>query len=429
MTAHDLVPFLSSMAIGLLIGLERERSHPAGTHQAAGSRTFALLALSGTLASSINSWVVVVGLAASAALLAIGYVTTSSRDPGATTEVAALATFLLGTLAWRETGVAAALGITVLVLLMSKGRIHSFARNVVTDDEVEDAVKFLVMAFVVLPLLPNRDVGPYGAFNPERIWQLVLALSGISWVGYLATRALGPSRGPLIGGLAGGFISASATTASMGRVSRSDGQLRPAVAGAYLASTATFVQLAGIVAVADRALMARLWPAVITGAVVLATVAAVLTIRSPTSAGSAVADGSSTADDRDRPPIGPGPRPFALKPALVLATVLTIALFVGRWIVDVVGARATLLATGAAGLADAHAGALTAATLHRQGQVSASIGLLGIAVAICANTVVKCVLAFLSGGPRFGWRVAAGLVPASLAFLAATVIAASTAPA
>lgn len=107
-----------------------------------------------------------------------------------------MATFLLGALAWKQPGVTAALGVIVLALLMSKGRIHSFAKEVVTDSEVEDAVKFLVMAFVVLALLSNRDVGPYCAFNPERIWQLVLALSGISWVGYLATKALGPSRDP-----------------------------------------------------------------------------------------------------------------------------------------------------------------------------------------------------------------------------------------
>jgi uncharacterized membrane protein (DUF4010 family) len=424
MTAHDLVPFLSSIAIGLLIGLERERSHPTDSHQAAGSRTFALLALSGTLAASFNSWVVVAGLAAAATLLAIGYVTTSTNDPGATTEVAALATFLIGALAWKQTGIAAALGITVLVLLMSKGRIHSFARDIVTDSEVEDAVKFLVMAFVVLPLLPNREVGPYGAFNPERIWQLVLALSGVSWAGYLATRALGPKRGPLIAGLAGGFISASATTASMGRLSRTDSQLRAAVAGAHLASIATFIQLAFIITVGDRTLMTRLWPALVAGAVVLAAVAAATTLRSaPDSSGKQTQAGHATTDNRDGPSAATIPRPFALKPALVLASVLTAALLLGRWIVDVAGARATLLATSAAGLADAHAGALTAATLHRQGQVSTSIALLGVATAICANTGVKCVLAFLAGGRRFGWRVTAGLAPASAAFLTATVIA------
>ncbi|MCE9621465.1 MAG: DUF4010 domain-containing protein [Actinomycetia bacterium] len=417
MTVHDLFPFLSSIAIGMLIGLERERSHPADVHQSAGPRTFALLALSGTLAATIDPWVVVAGLCAAAALLVIGYLGTSRRDPGATTEVAALSTFLLGALAWHQTAVAAALGITVLVLLMSKTRIHSFARDVVTDREVDDAVKFLVMAFVVLPLLPNRDVGPYGAFNPERIWQLVLALSGISWVGYLATRALGPRRGPLIAGLAGGFISASATTASMGRLSRTDSQLRPAVAGAYIASIATFVQLAFIVTVGDRTLMPRLWPALVVGALVLAGVAGAMTIRP------AKLD-SNEAANVSAPPDDAAPRPFALKPALVLAGVLTIALLLGRWIVDVAGPRATLLATGAAGLADAHAGALTAATLHRQDQISTSIALLGVAVAVTANSGVKCILAFVAGGRRFGWRVAAGLVPASAAFLVATMVAA-----
>jgi uncharacterized membrane protein (DUF4010 family) len=428
MTVHDLVPFLSSIAIGLLIGLERERSHRAGIHQAAGSRTFALLALTGTLAASISPWAVVAGMCAAVALVAIGYAATSTRDRGATTEVAALATFLLGALAWKQTGVAAALGIIVLALLMSKARIHSFARDIVTDSEVEDAVKFLVMAFVVLPLLPNRDVGPYGAFNPERIWQLVLALSGISWVGYLATKALGPHRGPLIAGLAGGFISASATTASMGRLSRTDDQLRSAVAGAHLASIATFVQLAFIITVGDRTLMPRLWPGLVAGAVVLAAVAAVMSLRSARPA-TLTSTSSTSSASGDTLPNSVAPRPFALQPALILAGVLTAALLLGRWIVDVAGPRAALLASGAAGLADAHAGALTAATLHRQEQISTSIALIGVAVALSANSCVKCVLAFLSGGRRFGWRVAAGLVPSSAAFLAATVIAASTATA
>ncbi len=425
MTANDLVPFLSSIAIGLLIGLERERSHPADTHQAAGSRTFALLALTGTLAATISTAVVVAGLAATAALLVVGYVTTSTRDPGATTEVAAVATFLLGALAWTQTGIAAAIGIAVLVLLMSKGRIHTFARNVITDSELEDATKFLVMAFVVLPLLPNRDVGPYGAFNPERIWQLVLALSAISWVGYLATRALGPSRGPLIAGLAGGFISASATTASMGRLSHTDGQMRAAVAGAHLASIATFVQLAFIITVGDRSLMTRLWPALVAGAVVLAAIAAVTMRGTSNATEGAAQDSTTTSDDGRTSTTATLARPFALQPALILAAVLTVALLLGRWVVDIGGESATLLATGAAGLADAHAGALTAATLHRQGQVSSSTAVLGVAVAVTTNSVVKCVLAFLSGGRHFGWRVAAGLVPASAVFLAATVIAAA----
>ncbi len=418
MTVSDLLPFVSSLAIGLLLGFERERSHRGGAPQSAGSRTFALLALSGTLAAAFTTWVVAAGLLAVGGVLAIGYRNTSAVDPGATTEIAAMATFLLGALAWTDTALAAGLAIIVIVLLSAKRQIHTFARDVVTDAEVEDAVKFLVMAFVVLPLLPDRNLGPYGALNPERIWQLVLALTGISWAGYVATRALGPRRGLLIAGLAGGFISASATTASMARLSSSTGQLRATLAGSYLASVATFVQLIGIIAVADRGLLARLWPALVAGGVTLVAIAAATAMWGKPAVRARGAD-----VERARP----GDRPFGLRPALLLAGVLTVALLVGRWVVDVIGPRATLLASGGAGLADAHAGALAAATLHQRGQVGVSTALLGVAAALCTNTVVKCTLAFVAGGRRFGWRFTAGVLPAYAVFVAATAIAAATA--
>lgn len=415
-----MLPYITALAVGLLIGLERERSHPGRGEATAGSRTFALLGLAGALAGSIDGWVVAAGLLGAAALLTVGYLRSSREDPGATTEFAALATFLIGAVAWADQAVAAAVALAVLVLLMSKDRIHSFAREVVSDTEMTDAVRFLVMALVVLPLLPDRDVGPYGALNPARIWQLVLALSGISWVGYIATRALGAARGPLVTGLAGGFVSASATTASMGRLARRPDQRRVAVAGAYLASVATFVQLAGIVAVADRPLLRRLWPALAGGAAVLVLLAAMVVRRRGERRG-----GSSDGDDPATGERQSAGRPFALAPALLLAGVLTLALLGGCWIVDVVGQRATVLASAAAGLADAHAGALTAATLHHQGQISTSVALFGVAGAIATNTCVKCVLAFVAGGRRFGASVSAGLLPAVGLFLGLVAIAAA----
>lgn len=415
-----MLPYVTALAVGLLIGLERERSHPGQREATAGSRTFALLGLAGALAASVGGWVVAAGVLSAAALLTVGYLRSSRDDPGATTEFAALATFLIGAVAWADQAVAGAVALAALVLLMSKDRIHSFAREVVSDTEMTDAVRFLVMALVVLPLLPDRDVGPYGALNPARIWQLVLALSGISWVGYIATRALGAARGPLVTGLAGGFVSASATTASMGRLARRPDHRRVAVAGAYLASVATFVQLAGIVAVADRTLLRRLWPALAGGAAMLVLLAAVTVLRRGARTGATGAAAGSTADVK--PSAG---RPFALAPALLLAGILTLALLGGRWIVDVVGQRATVLASAAAGLADAHAGALTAATLHHQGQISTSVGLFGVAGAVATNTGVKCVLAFVAGGRRFGASVSAGLLPAVGLFLMLVAVAAA----
>lgn len=215
---QQIQPFLVALAIGLLLGFERERSHHR--ELPAGSRSFALLALVGAVAASFGTWTVVVGLAGVVAMLALAYFRTSADDPGTTTEIAAVVAYLLGALAYTRPGLAVALAVVVAVLLVSKGRIHRFAREIVSEIELEDAIKFFVVAFVILPLLPDQGVGPYGVLNPAKIWLLVVLLTGIGWVGYIGVRALGPQRGLLVTGLAGGFVSATATTASMGRVSR-----------------------------------------------------------------------------------------------------------------------------------------------------------------------------------------------------------------
>ncbi|HEY5154782.1 MAG TPA: DUF4010 domain-containing protein [Acidimicrobiales bacterium] len=441
MTTADLLPFVYSLAIGLLVGFERERSHRGGPRQAAGSRTFALLALFGTLAASFGAWAVIAGLVAVAALLAVGYRRTSDEDPGTTTEVAALMTYLLGALAFTQAPLAAALAIIATVLLTAKGRIHAFARDVVTDTEVEDALKFMVIAFVILPLLPDHDLGPYGVLNPAHLWLLVVALTGISWAGYIAVRALGAQRGLLVTGLAGGFVSATATTGSMGRLFRSTHALRATVAGAQVASIATFIQLVAILAVVNSEVVSHLWPSLLAGGAVLATIAW-LGYRG----GEPSADAGANPEDALEPtvPTGaqtaaeagaqseaqmaadkPGGRPFAFVPALVLAGVLTLALLVGRWGAATFGPKGAVFAAGAAGLADAHAGALSATTLFQQGDLGLAATLLAIGAALAANSVVKCVVAFSSGGRRFGLRFAAGLVPSIAVVLIGLALTAS----
>jgi len=242
-------PFLVALAIGLLLGLEREHSHTRKVP--AGSRSFALLSLVGAVAASVDKWAVVAGLVGVGAILALAYFRTSEEDPGTTTEIAALVAYLLGALAYTRPAVAVALAVVVAGLLVSKTRIHRFAREIVSEVELEDAIKFLVVAFVVLPLLPDRGMGPYGVLNPSKVWFLVVLLTGIGWVGYIGVRALGPERGLLVTGLAGGFISASATTASMGRLSRTAASWRAPLAGALLASLATFAQLIIVIGLVD----------------------------------------------------------------------------------------------------------------------------------------------------------------------------------
>ena len=408
MTWQALQPFLVALAIGLVLGFERERSHKRTLP--AGSRSFALLSLLGAVAATFGPWAVITGLAGVTALMALAYFRTSTEDPGTTTEIAAVVAFLLGALAYGRPGIAVALAVVVVGLLASKSRIHRFARDIVTEVEMEDAIKFFVVAFVVLPLLPNQPMGPYGVLNPAKVWLLVVLLTGIGWLGYVGVRALGAERGLMVTGLAGGFVSASATTASMGRLSRTAG-VRAPLASALAASLATFVQLLIVIGYVDPAVLRRLWPPVLAAALVLFVVAGYVYrgARRDNHAAPA-ADGT------------PEGRPFALKPALLLAAVLVFALLVGRWGADVLGPRGAVLGAFGAGLADAHAGSVAAASLAAKGDISVSTALLAIAAALGSNLLVKCALAFSSGGRSFGLAFIAGMAAPTVVFAAVLTV-------
>lgn len=406
MSWQQIQPFVVALAIGLLIGFERERSHLIKL--SAGSRSFALLALLGAVAASLGQWLVVAGLVGVALLMALAYFRTSDEDPGTTTEIAALVAYLLGALAYSRPAMAGALAVVVAGLLLSKSRIHRFAREIVNEVELEDAIKFFVVAFVILPLLPDRALGPYGVLNPATVWLLVVLLTGIGWVGYIGVRALGAERGLLVTGLAGGFVSASATTASMGRLSRTMGNLRAPLAGALIASLATFVQLLLVIGVVDVEVLKRLWPPVAAGAIVLVAIAAFVYRR-----------GNGTGGEAPDAHARPADRPFAFRPALIVAAVLIFALLVGRWGADVLGPKGAVLAAFVAGLADAHAGAIAAASLAAKGDITVDTALLAIAAALGSNLLVKCVLAVVAGGRRFGLGFIAAMAVPTVAFGAA----------
>lgn len=407
MAWQQIQPYLVALAIGLLLGLERERGH--SRRLAAGSRSFALLSLAGAIAATFGPWAVVIGLGAVATLMAVAYFRTSDEDPGTTTEIAAIVAYLLGAVAFSQPAAAGALAVIVALLLVSKSRIHRFAREIVSEVELEDAIKFFVVAFVVLPLLPNHPFGPYGVLNPAKVWLLVVLLTGIGWIGYIGVRALGPERGLLVTGLAGGFVSASATTASMGRISGTVG-LRAPLAGALLASVATFVQLLIVIGVVDLEVLRRLWPAAAGGATSLAAVALIVYRR-------AAATGPENSET------GTTARPFALKPALILTAVITLALLLGRWGADVLGPRGAVLAAFGAGLADAHAGSVAAAALAAQGDITVDNALVAIGAALGSNLIVKSVLAFTAGGRRFGLGFLAAMAIPTAVFAAAVTVA------
>ncbi len=396
-----VTPYAVAAAIGLVLGFEREH-HEWNEHRQpvpAGTRTLAIVAISGAVGARLDPVVVAGGAIAVTLLLAVGYWRSDPEQLGQTTEFTGLAAFLLGALCIEDARLAAGLAAGLAVLLESKSRMRSLLREVVTADEVEDAIRWFALAFVVLPLMPEGRFGPDEAIAPERIWRLLLILTGIGWLGHIATRAVGRRRGMLISGAAGGFISGAATTASLARLARRDPSVRdPALGGALLASVATCVQLAVMVSITSGDLGRRLVPPMAAGAVTLA-VTALVVVRA--------------AGPVDHPPMpSPAGRPLAWGSSAAAAAVLTVTLAASTILARRVGRQAIVAATAAAGLADTHAAALSAATLHADGIVGARTAVQAVGFALAANTVTKLVMATVGGGLGFARRFALLIAPA-----------------
>jgi uncharacterized membrane protein (DUF4010 family) len=276
--------------------------------------------------------------------------------------------------------------------------LHRFARKVVSDQDVRDAMILFVVAFVVLPLLPNRPLGPYGVLNPARVWWLVIAVTVIGWAGYVAARAFGERWGLLVTGFAGGFVSGSATTAVMARKYRTVGAA--AFPGAVAVNLATLAQIVAVTAIASPPVALRLLPAIGAGVVVLLAEVAWLVWR------------TKPADaENDEPVVS---RPMSLKAALSLAAVLVVFLVITRAAAEWLGGGGVVAAGALGGLADAHAAAIAAASLAPQ-SISVHVAVLACGAALATNTVVKLVLATVAGGPRFALRLAAWLAPVVVA--------------
>lgn len=396
-----------ALAIGFLIGAEREREGgPAGV------RTFALAGLAGAGAALIDP--IVLGFAAvgAAVIMAAGYLRPAAeQSPRLSTasSAALVLTVLLGGLAVSRPAVAAGAGVATAVILLAKQRLHHVIRDNVTSLELRDALKFFVAAFIVLPLMPHASLGPGGVLDPRRMWTFVVAVTALGWLGYVAVRLAGPERGLPAAGLAGGFVSSAATTGSMARTSRDPLLFRPAMAAALLATVASLIQLVLITAVADTRVARLLAPAVALGVVTLLGEAAWLLLRKGSTP--APPAGTITAIDFDDSLPGPPPpsrarpalvgrRPFDLMPALLLTAILTVFLLLSAVVIDALGPGAAVGAVAVAGLADSYAGALTAANLASQSELTTHTATLAVAAAVLANTIVKLILAHAAGGRR-----------------------------
>ena len=211
-----------ALALGLLVGVERYRGRQPGEKKSAGVRTFTILCLLGAVCGLFAAPVLTaVTFAAVAALVLLGYYRSPAGSLGLTTEFAALLVFWIGYLLRTHEAAAISLGIVLTIILAAKQALHQFVREQITEAEFEATLKFLAVVLVVYPILPDREMGPYGFFNPRHIWGLVILVSTISYAGYFLIRWLGKRRGLMLGSLVGGIVSTAAVTMSLADRARS----------------------------------------------------------------------------------------------------------------------------------------------------------------------------------------------------------------
>jgi uncharacterized membrane protein (DUF4010 family) len=387
-----------ALGIGLLIGAERERRKGQGPQRAsAGIRTFAITAVLGAISLQLGGEVLLaVVLAAIAGLVVLAYFRTHEQDPGVTTEAALLLTLVLGGLAMREPAIASAVAVVVAILLASRTRLHRFVRSVLTERELHDALIFAAAVVVVLPLMPNRYIGPFGAVNPRIVWKIVVLMMSVSALGYVAVRGLGAKYGLPLAGLASGFASSVATVAAMGARAKEQPSLaRAATGGAVLSSIATIVELALVLRATNRSVLWMIKFPLIAAGVSTAAYGAIFTFRTL---------------KRQATVNAPPGSAFDLKVTLILAATVTAVTFASAAVNAWLGRRGVVVATAITGFGDAHSAAVSAASLAASGKMAVQDAVVPIFAALTTNTVTKGILAFTAGGRGFAARVVPGLV-------------------
>jgi uncharacterized membrane protein (DUF4010 family) len=387
MNTSDVVGLVIAALGGAAIGLERTWSGHAEGPRArfAGIRTFTMLGALGGFAG----WLWGAGITIPAAILLSGavaivaaaYVAGSRDDIDGTTEVVALVVLAAGLLAGLGSiRLASAIISVATLLLVEKSRLHALAKRI-DDVGMRSAVRFAVMALVVLPLLPEGPYGPLGGVKPRELWALVLFFSGLSFAGYVARRAVGPGRGYLLTGLLGGLASSTNVTFTFARTSRLEPSMYRSLAfGAVAASAMLYPRVLVATAILNAAVVRPLLVYLLPPAIVAAVATAIGTRRSPEGAAPELSQRN----------------PLQLSAALQMAVLFQAVLMAINAIREFWGTAGVFPSAAVLGLTDVDA--LTVSMARDIAlTISPAVAANAIAVGVLTNTVMKLGLALLFG--------------------------------
>ncbi|MFE8071305.1 MgtC/SapB family protein [Marinobacteraceae bacterium S3BR75-40.1] len=389
-----------ALLLGSLIGLQRgwqARDQEAGA-RVAGIRTHALVGLLGGIAALLSQtltfWILpIVFLSITGiSLVAYGVRSERVRDYSITGIIGLLLTLTFGAAVMLvDPTIPAAAAVVTAFILDNKREIHGLV-NKLQANELDAGLKLLLITVVMLPLLPNRGMGPGEALNPYEIWWLVVLIASISFIGYFAIRVGGTEKGILFTSLFAGLSSSTALTLHFSRLSREAPTLSPLLASGILVACGTmFPRILVYCALINPDLLPRLAIPVALMAILL-YLPALFIWRSHRKPGTV-----------EQPTLTQNP--LDLKSALFFGALLTVIIVLGTLLKEWLGAAGIYLLSATSGITDVDAITLSLTRMSQQ-SLDLQTAVIGIVIAASVNNVVKAAMAATVGNGALGARVA-----------------------
>jgi uncharacterized membrane protein (DUF4010 family) len=408
--------FLIALLIGALVGIEREK-HKNNNHPGsfAGVRTYILFAQLGAVSAWLSvhlqtPWLFIAALSAVSVIVLCAYYLENKAKAaalGLTSELSAITVCLLGgAVIFGFAEIAVSLAIFTSAILAFREPLHGLISKIGADD-LYAGLKLLIASFIVLPLLPNEAIDPWLALNPYKLWLLVILISALSLVGYIAVRSLGSVKGTMITALTGGLVSSTAMTLSFARSSQTEndsGAANRLAAGILVSWLVMFGRVILIVTAISLPLMQQLlWPLV-----GLALVTAILAMAFFLASHRLQSASVATAV--------PVKNPFSLWSAIQFALLFALVLLLVKLAEHYAPGQGLYWLAAVAGLTDVDAISLSLADYASRGE-SVQLAATAIGIAILSNSLVKTAMVWVAGTQNLALRISAAMLVLSLAGL------------
>jgi uncharacterized membrane protein (DUF4010 family) len=392
----ELSPFLTAIIIGLLIGIERERSkNKNGNSSILGARTLPMIGLLGAIMASIPTLGIQFIISIFVCLVILFSEVKTNKDSlqvniRSTSSIASFLIFILGYLAYTNPKIAVILGVILFVILSVKNTLHNFATTSITKKEMSASLTFLLSAFVILPLLPNEFIDPWGLIQPTRIWFLFVLIAGVQFFSYIALRFVGNKWGILLTGLFGGFVTATATTLSLAlKVREQPSTVKMITGGIILAEVSSLIIQLFVVSIIITDIPIKLLlllgiPALV--GVILAMIPSII-----------LRPNISDSDDKINVNVE---NPISLKSTLSFALLISLGLVILVVAARYIGTTGVYLTSALGGFASLRVVTFSVSELVNSGEMLLSVASISILLAMSTNMIVKMIIIKRAGSTK-----------------------------